>query len=406
MNTSFESELFEVMGLESHLEYDCSVESDMIYDDNFIQYTEEMVGVAVLMTASESVIFSMESEDNIFVRFFKFIGNVIKKIIKGIINFIKWIGSSIKSIFVGPPKDYDVKIKQIKTMTKEEVDALVESKRLKGDVVVIDVQESKKIAESRATFYKQVSSNIDKNQQIIDDLSRDTKKNNDETSEALRKLREETEQKLQEFNLAEKKAAREKIISRREEGEDKHVGILSTEIISIHDYIKKIDNYDLSSNANSKYLKDIADIQDETTQQTRKRLEKLENSVDYLIKISEKLQSENVTRSANDIKKINTAVDVAHSTGALKEVKENINLMLKFLRESLNGNSKVMSEMLSCKKTSDKMYKVMIMVRDTGRGDVGFNEAELTDRTAIVRKKSSDRHDEYMKHSEDLIKSH
>jgi len=107
---SFESELFEVMGLESSLdnntswEYDeISWESSNIYDDNYVRYSEESTSATILLKISEEYINSSVSfesgGDNILIRIFKFILEIIKKILVTIKNFFMWIINGIKSIF-------------------------------------------------------------------------------------------------------------------------------------------------------------------------------------------------------------------------------------------------------------------------------------------------------------------
>jgi len=402
---SFESELFEVMGLESHLEYDCSIESTMIYDDNFIQYTQEMVGITVLIAASESVMFSMEFDgDNIIVRFFKFVINLCKKIINGIVNFVKWVGNGIKTFFVGPPKDYHVKISKVKTMTKEEVNVLVESKRIKSDVMVLNLPESKKIAESRATFHKQVADNIDKNQKIIDDLSKDTKKLSEGTPDIIKKMREDSDELKVKFDSekqslkdkhAERKSSIDKMENHRDEKNNSSLGILSTEIVSVHDYIKNIDKYDLSLMSSNETVKGIAQLQYAQATSTKKRIEALQKSVDELIKISEEVwegNNNNTKRKSGTTPVIEGgrhADGVGDSLHNLKELKHNISKMLELMKDSLNENSGMVQQLMKCRHTCDKFSRILIMATDkdspirAASNDLHFQNE---DRKAAIRR--------------------
>jgi len=366
---SFESELFEVMGLESHLEYDCSVESDMIYDDNFIQYTQEMVGVTVLMAASESVIFSMESEDNILVRFFKFIIDVIKKLVKGIIDFVKWIGKSIKSLFV-PDKSKQEEIKTISELPKDKIKEISENDKIKAITInTVETDEFKRVESERSKVYQDCLNKVNENSKMMEAFRNvnATSTNLDSTSTQLAEINES----LKQFDSIMGDRHRPKPEDRTSK-DTNHAKFINYRTMNAVDYISNIYKLDPASSENLPDLQKCIKMVEIRENDIERRLKSLERTLESISKITEELEKDKsststdihssgyFTSGSDDTKYKN--VDRVKILKMLNGVKSNVSLSISIVKKIMEGDAEYMSELGKCSKKADAFRRSINMV--------------------------------------------
>lgn len=352
---TFESELFEVMGLESSVdnisyEYDdmISVESTMMYDENYIKYSEESVEAGILLKISEEyynsgVSFESSGSFGIIGKIFKFIWEVIKKIASTIVRFFKWAFNSIKSIFTGGRSSKSVEeITSSSNPTRNMVLASLQTK-----VVTVPVLDEKKL-EKELNDLKKTNDNYKK---VADELCDNI------TSTATGNPKPENlDKKLEEFNKIQKK------ITEYDSESDREHKRRMDEIDREHNEKMK------KRNLEAKARKDAADAADKAADEARKIA-------------SEKQKKEIAARLAkikSDQSERSKLID--------EQIKENNDLILKIKAdgEARAKANKLRAEELAKKKLEDEeVVSKEIAARRAGRIN-SFIESRISSQQTIA----------------------
>lgn len=334
METSFESILGDMFGIEnSSYSYDeldmNSTESHIMYDDNYVSYSTEMVEVTALM-AMESMV-SMESDgDNIIVKFFKFIGKIVGKIIELIGRFFKWIGNLIASIFGGGKADKMAKKQEtVESISKQAIKDIEAQDKMFEIMHKKDMDDAIKQKESLKKVMNVIGKSIDDASKMNSKLDISKLDTINDITSSMKEIKAtflyyDLDPKKKEKDLENEKSVRNRVID--------------TNLVS---YLTHINDYATNNKGELEGIRKLLSANKDDVKKIQTWLTTFNKSIDTGLKVAENLEIKTTTNGYNSLKELNRLlIELCQSVIGSKN--ESTKVLLKNMKEVERINSYIL----------------------------------------------------------------